>query len=235
MPHNGIVTTLRLLTYNIRSLRDDEAAVLAVIKAAEPHVVCIQEAPRFLRWRAAAARIARKTGMVTVTGGRPAAANLLLCRLEVDVEATRDVLLTKDRRLHQRGIALARLRLAGRPFMVASVHLDLREAARLRHVGEIHKAIDDFVTADVPIILAGDFNDDPGSLVWQALQKRGVDAWAAAPSGDGITSSVLLPRRRIDAVFVDRRLTVAKASVINTPDVQLASDHRPVLVEVELG
>jgi endonuclease/exonuclease/phosphatase family metal-dependent hydrolase len=229
------VTNLRLLSYNIRSLRDDEAAVIRVIKAAEPHIVCIQEAPRFLRWRSTAARIARRSGMVVLTGGRPAAANLLLCRLGVTVDSTRDVLLSKERRLHQRGIALATVQLNGARFAVGGTHLDVVAEPRLRHVNEIHAAIDGFVPAELPMILAGDFNDDPGSAVWQALQTRGVDAWAAARTGDGITSSVILPRRRIDAIFVDPRLAVTRTSVINTADVQIASDHRPVLAEIELS
>jgi endonuclease/exonuclease/phosphatase family metal-dependent hydrolase len=229
------VTTLRLLSYNIRSLRDDQEAAFRVIRAARPHVVCIQEAPRFLRWRSTAARIARKSGLVVLGGGRPAAANLLLCTLEVDVRASRDVLFSKDRRLHQRGTAMASLQLSGRPFAVAGTHLDVVEPPRLRHVAELHRAVDDFVGSDVAAIVAGDMNDDPGSPVWQALEQRGADAWAAVGSGDGITSSVVQPRRRIDAVFVDRRLTVVRAEVINTADVQVGSDHRPLLVEIDLG
>ena len=228
------VTTLRLLSYNIRSLRDDEDAVMRVIAAAKPNVVAIQEAPRFLRWRSTAARIARRTGLVVVGGGRPAAANLLLSGLEVTVEATHDVLFSRQPRLHQRGTAIALMSLSGRRFAVAGIHLDLLEPPRLRHVTELHSALDDLVPADVPLIVAGDTNDDPGSAVWRGLQRRGVDAWATAGSGDGITSSVVLPRRRIDAVFVDPRLTVLNSTVINSADVQLASDHRPVLVEIEL-
>jgi endonuclease/exonuclease/phosphatase family metal-dependent hydrolase len=45
------MSTLRLLSYNVRSLRDDASAVARVIRAAEPDLVCIQEAPRLFRWR----------------------------------------------------------------------------------------------------------------------------------------------------------------------------------------
>jgi endonuclease/exonuclease/phosphatase family metal-dependent hydrolase len=228
------VTTLRLLSYNIRSLRDDEDAVMRVIAAAKPNVVAVQEAPRFLRWRSAAARIARRSGLVVVGGGRTAAANLLLSGLEVTVEATHDVLFSRDPRLHQRGTAIALLSLAGKRFAVAGIHLDVVEPPRLRHVAELQTALDHVVPPDVPVIVAGDTNDDPGSAVWRGLLERGVDAWAVAGTGDGITSSVALPRRRIDAVFVDPRLTVVTATVLNTPDVQIASDHRPVLVEIQL-
>lgn len=226
--------TLRLLSYNVRSLRDDEDAVTRVIRSARPHVVAVQEAPRFLRWRSTAARLARRSGLVVAGGGRPAAANLLLADLAVEVSATRDVLFSKDARLHQRGTAMALLSLRGARFALAGIHLDLVAEPRLRHVGELHAAVADFVPADFPLIVAGDTNDDPGSAVWQRLADRGVDAWEVAGSGDGLTASVAEPARRIDAAFVDRRLTVRSAEVIDTPDVRIASDHRPLLVEVEL-
>ena len=225
---------LRLLSYNVRSLRDDESAVARVIRDARPHVVAIQEAPRFLRWRSTAARLARRSGLVVVGGGRTAAANLLLSDLAVEVAATTEVLFSKDAGLHQRGTALAVMSLRGSRFAVAGVHLDLAVEARLRHVGELHAAVDEFVPADCPLIVAGDINDDPGSPVWQQLAERGHDSWATAGVGDGLTSSVAEPRRRIDAAFVDPRLTVVRAEVIDTPDVRLASDHRPLLIEIEL-
>ena len=67
-----MAATLRVLSYNVRSLRDDADAVASVIRSCEPDVVCIQEAPRFLRWRSKCAALARTSGMFVVTGGRPA-------------------------------------------------------------------------------------------------------------------------------------------------------------------
>ncbi|MGW5694584.1 endonuclease/exonuclease/phosphatase family protein, partial [Streptomyces asiaticus] len=53
---------VRVLSYNIRSMRDDREALARVIRACAPDVVCVQEAPRFFRWRKAAAWLARETG-----------------------------------------------------------------------------------------------------------------------------------------------------------------------------
>jgi len=119
-------------------------------------------------------------------------------------------------------------------FAVAGTHLDLAEAPRLRHVGELHAALDRYVPADVPAIVAGDINDVPGSASWQALTAVRTDAWVAAGSGAGFTSNPKNPRRRIDAVFADQRLPVISAEVVDTPDVVRASDHYPVLVELGL-
>ena len=227
--------TLRLLSYNIRALRDDRDAVIRVIRAAAPHVVCIQEAPRFLRWRSTCAAIARRSGMVVVGGGRPAAGNLLLSTLAVDVLATRDVLFSKDAGLHQRGTALARLSLDGAPFAIAGTHLDLEAPPRERHVAELHAAIAAFVPDSVPSIVAGDINDLPDSPSWAALAAVGQDAFGVVGSGDGYTYSATQPVRRIDGIFADPRVGVRHASVIRSPDVRIASDHSPLLVELDLS
>lgn len=229
------MTVLRLLSYNVRSLRDDSAAVARVIRETEAQVVAIQEAPRLFRWRSKCAALARRSGLVIVTGGRPAAANLLLCTLAVDVESSTDLLFSRDSRLHQRGTALAVLRYRDARFALAGIHLDLQQTPRLRHVGELHRALDLHAgDPGVPIVVAGDVNDQPGSAVWDALAARGTDAWAAVGTGDGWTFSATDPRKRIDGVFADPRITVRSATVLDTPDVRVASDHRPVLVELEL-
>jgi endonuclease/exonuclease/phosphatase family metal-dependent hydrolase len=222
---------MRLLTYNVRSLRDDAAAVARVIRACRPDVVAIQEAPRFWLWRAKCDRLARRSGLVVVTGGREAASNLLLASPAVTVESTRNVLFTTDPRLHQRGAALAVLEVAAARFAVAGTHLDLVEQPRVRHVGELHAALDAFAPAGVPTTVAGDMNDVPESATWRLLAQRRVDA---VPAGDGFTYSARNPRRRIDGVFADPALRIRSAEVIGTRDVMIASDHRPVLVELEL-
>jgi endonuclease/exonuclease/phosphatase family metal-dependent hydrolase len=229
-----VPTTLRLLTYNVRSMRDDRAALGRVISSAEPDVVCVQEAPRFLRWRSLCAELARRSGLVVVGGGRPAAANLILCNLRVDVVSTAAVRFSKDARLHRRGTAIAVLRLAGATFAVAGTHLDLAEEPRLRHVAELDRAIARHVPEDVPVCVAGDLNDRPGSRTWAAASAVRADAFATAGTGSAFTSTAANPHQTLDGIFADPRLTVRSARVIEHPDVAAASDHLPVLAELEL-
>jgi endonuclease/exonuclease/phosphatase family metal-dependent hydrolase len=87
----------------------------------------------------------------------------------------------------------------------------------------------------VPLVVAGDLNAVPYSATWHRALEFGVDAFAATGSGQGFTYSALAPQRRIDSVFVDPRIRVLSATVIDTPDVRTASDHRPLLVELELS
>jgi hypothetical protein len=69
---------LRLLSYNVHGLRDDVDALAAVVRAAEPDVVVLREAPRRLRWRAKSAALAHGFGLVVAGGGLPALGNLVL-------------------------------------------------------------------------------------------------------------------------------------------------------------
>jgi endonuclease/exonuclease/phosphatase family metal-dependent hydrolase len=226
---------IRVMSYNVRSLRDDARAVARVIRSAAPDVVCVQEAPRFFRWRSKCAQLARRSGLVIVCGGRPAAANLLLSTLAVDVRATREVKFSKDPRLHQRGSALAVLAKSGGTFTVAGTHLDLQAEPRLRHVGELRAHAEGFRPAEIPLIIAGDINEKPGEPAWRALTDIGTDAFAAVGIGEGNSFPSGNPARRIDGMFVSAPLKVISAEVLDSPDVRIASDHRPLVVEVELA
>jgi endonuclease/exonuclease/phosphatase family metal-dependent hydrolase len=228
------VTTLRLLSYNVRSMRDDVDALARVMRGIAADVAIIQEAPRFLRWRSQCAALARRAGMVLVTGGRASGANLVLSSLAVDVIATHELTFTADRHLHHRGAAVAVLRLRGVRFAVAGTHLDLIEAPRLRHLDELAAFADANLPQDAPLIVGGDLNAVPSSATWQRLQRFGTDAFAAVGTGDGLTYSATAPVRRIDGIFADPRLHPLKAEAIDSADVRIASDHRPLVVEYQL-
>ena len=226
--------TLRVLSYNVRSLRDDPAAVAAVIRSCRPDVVCLQEAPRFLRWRSKSAALARTAGLFVVTGGRPAGAMMLMARLGVDVHSTRDLLLSRTPGLHQRGLAVADVEVDGQRWVVASMHLGLRADERLRHTDEVIDALSSY---DVPVVLAGDVNERPGEPAWSVLAEVYQDSWTAAggdESGPGGTFRSDAPYERIDGVFADRRLTATSCEVPDLPEVATASDHRPVLAVLSL-
>jgi endonuclease/exonuclease/phosphatase family metal-dependent hydrolase len=223
------VLSVRVLAYNVRSLRDDPAAAARVIAACAADVVCVQEAPRFARWRSKCAALARRSGLVVITGGRPAGAMLLLGALRTSVVATRDVRLTKKRGLHQRGLAIAVLDIAGARYTVASMHLDLEVAERRRHVDEVFEVLGEFPD---PLVLAGDVNETPDGPAWGALAARLQDAFAVAGEGSGDTYSARRPHKRIDGIFVDPRLQVGWCRVPDVPGREAATDHLPVLAEV---
>jgi endonuclease/exonuclease/phosphatase family metal-dependent hydrolase len=239
------VTEVRLMSYNVRSLRDDAQAVSTVIRALKPDVVCIQEAPRFLRWRSKCAALARESGLYVVTGGRTAGAMLLLTSLRVRVVSAQDVLLSKKRGLHQRGLAIGVLEIEGARFGVASMHLDLDAGERRRHVDEVVGQLDQL---QLPVVVAGDVNEEPHEPAWRALAAHYQDAYAVAPSGQegtsstsgatsgasGATYSAKRPVKRIDGVFVDPRITVISCGVPDVAGTRAASDHLPLLAVLRL-
>lgn len=218
---------LRLLTYNVRSLRDDGEAVAAVIRACEPDVVCVQEAPRMLRWRSKRAALARKSGLVVATADRPGGL-MLMTSLAVTVRSTRFTLLPKTPDLHQRAIAMADLELRGSRWSIASVHLGVDADERSRHLEPFYDFVD---ASESPLVVAGDFNNDPDGPIWRSLAARMQDAYAVAPDGPAETYPARRPRRRIDGIFVDPAVdVVACRAVHDNPDLLVAaSDHLPVL------
>jgi endonuclease/exonuclease/phosphatase family metal-dependent hydrolase len=227
------VTTLRVLSYNVLSLRRGTALVADVVKACDPDVVCVQEAPRFVSWRRHCADLAKAAGLDIVAGGRPAGANLLLARPGLTVTHRRSVKLPWHPPRHRRGLAIGAFDVGGTEVVVASTHLSLDDAERLDQAARALRILDAY---DAPAVLAGDMNDDPGDAAWTVLATALADAYATAPVGDGLTSTAEEPRRRIDGVFVDRRLTVETCGVPeHVPGLAAASDHRPVLAVLSVG
>jgi endonuclease/exonuclease/phosphatase family metal-dependent hydrolase len=222
---------LRLLTYNVRSLRDDAAAVANVIRACEPDVVAVQEAPRTLRWRSKRAALARTSGLVVATADGPGGL-MLMTTLAATVLTTRFATLPKTPKLHQRAVTAAEIELRGSRWAVASVHFSLDTDERGRHLDPLWAAVDGLQS---PLVLAGDINEDPDGPVWQSLAARLQDSYAVAPDGPAETFSARRPRRRIDAIFADPSVEVVACHAVHdgpgvTRDLLVAaSDHLPVL------
>ncbi|MCX4551596.1 endonuclease/exonuclease/phosphatase family protein [Streptomyces sp. NBC_01387] len=226
---------IRVLSYNIRSMRDDREALARVISACDPDLVLIQEAPRFFRWRKAAAWLAARTDLVTLGGGATAAGPLLLCSLRATVERTEDVLLPRTPGLHQRGFATAVVRIGGARIGVLSCHLSLRSDERHTQAGLLLDRLD---TMDVPhAVVAGDLNERPDGRSFQRLAAALQDCWATKQWGGEYTSPAQDPRSRIDAVFATAGVEVLGCGVpsdVPAADLRAASDHLPVLAALRV-
>jgi endonuclease/exonuclease/phosphatase family metal-dependent hydrolase len=220
------MTDLRVMSYNVRSLRDDVEALAAVVRECAPDVLLVQEAPRFLRWRSKRAALARQCGLVVATADRPGGL-CIMTALRVDIASTGFELFPKTPRRHQRAIASAVVRLSGTTWRVASTHFSTDAAERARHLPSVSAVLSGPVAA--PLVLGGDLNEDPTGPVFGELAGRLQDAQAVAGTGDGLTSPAVAPRRRIDAILADPAITVVSCEAVATPGVETASDHRPVL------
>ncbi|KQX13151.1 endonuclease [Streptomyces sp. Root431] len=226
---------LRVLSYNIRSMRDDEDALARVIRACAPDLVFVQEAPRFFRWRKHAARLAAKSELVMLSGGATAAGPMLLCSLRATVERTEDVLLPLTPGLHRRGLATAVVRFAGARVGLISCHLSLRKDERYEQAGMV---LDRVAALGTPhALVAGDLNERPGGPAFTRLATELRDGWAVSPWGGEYTSTPADPHQRIDAILATPGVEFLGCGVpphLDPTDLRTATDHLPVLAAVRV-
>jgi endonuclease/exonuclease/phosphatase family metal-dependent hydrolase len=122
-------------------------------------------------------------------------------------------------------------------------HLDYQKSPedRIAQVHEISKIITEF--QDRPIILAGDLNCLPQSESMEILEEWFKDAWKGSRNGFTFPSNE--PTKRIDYILHDKKNPWVVTNIytgleINRSDLQwrtlleLASDHLPVIAELEL-
>ncbi len=229
---------VRVLSYNIRSMQDDTAALARVIAACAPDLVLVQEAPRFFRWRKKLARLAAASGLVVLSGGATAAGPALLCSLRATVERTEDVLLPLTPGLHRRGFATAVVRFGAARLGVLSCHLSLQKDERYEQAGML---LDRLAGMGVEHTVAGgDINDTPDGRSFRRLAAGLADGWATAPWGGEHTSTATDPVKRIDAVFAGRGVEVLGCGVplgqpgVTETDLSAATDHLPVLAALRV-
>ncbi|MGC5168153.1 endonuclease/exonuclease/phosphatase family protein [Luteimicrobium sp. DT211] len=235
---------MRLLSYNVRSLKQDRHAVLTVLRETDADVVALQEPPKWWLTRERLHALARDAGLtVAVPGGIAGArTTALLVRPGVEVVGMRPLRLPLKlvRRGHWfptlRGAAVARLRLPAADGVdafeatVASVHLSLDDDERAGHQALIEAAVGELSPGGWgDVVVAGDLNEEPGGPAWEAF---GVHGLADAGAGDGRpTFSTKRPRKRLDVVLVGPRLT-GVARRVDLEVLARASDHFPVVAEV---
>ncbi|EEP70937.1 endonuclease/exonuclease/phosphatase [Micromonospora sp. ATCC 39149] len=222
---------LRVVSYNVHSQRDDTAVLAAVVRAVAPDVVIVQEAPRRFRWRQKCASLAESFGLVVAAGGLPSLGNLLLTSLRVRVLDTRCQRYPLTPGRHMRGAAYADCRVGGARFLLAGSHLSTDPAERPAQAAAFKREL---AAADLPVVAGADLNEGPDGAAWATVGQGLTDAAVAADRADRLTYSCADPRRRIDAVFVDPRITVVDYDVVDTPQARRASDHFPIVVDLLL-
>jgi endonuclease/exonuclease/phosphatase family metal-dependent hydrolase len=85
-----------------------------------------------------------------------------------------------------------------------------------------------------PVVLMGDFNDKPVSVVHRQLRTHFNDTFKALGKRSPPTFRYGLLRLRLDHVYVSPDLLVLDAWVKKAGTAQVASDHRPVVSMIEV-
>ena len=213
----------RVVSWNVRSLRDNSAGVAAALRGMGADVVLLQEAPRLLGSNLANLRLARRAGLRRIVGGASAAGNLLLVSRRVAVVDAHAVRLPRRRGLHRRGAVLAVLAIDRTVFGVLGTHLDLDPAARLDTAQRLRAAL----PGVPPLIVGADLNEEAGAPAWEALAAGLVDL----ASGLGPTFPQRDPQRRIDGLFVDPAFEVEQ---VRRPDPGPVTDHLMLTADLRL-
>ena len=135
------------------------------------------------------------------------------------------------REAERRGMLRVEVEVGGRTIDFVNTHLDYQFAdGRLFETEQMLKFI---AGAKNPLIVVGDFNDEPTGTSFQLMSKGFGDAWVMGRAkGAGLSYPADKPVKRIDYIFLrtSDRWRVKKAWVVET----LASDHLPVVAEIEL-
>lgn len=109
-------------------------------------------------------------------------------------------------------------------YVVFCSHFSLTEKDRIGSVKLIEEQLKRY---QKPVLLAGDLNDTPGSAMMQMLEQS-----FQLVSGNGLSFPSDKPDRCIDYILVrhKQKVQVLQTEVLNEP---VASDHRPVMVELK--
>lgn len=233
---------LRVMTYNIHhgeglDGRVDTARIAELIKQERADIVALQEVDKGVRrtaLRDLTAELAAATGMTGIfsnnfhyQGGEYG--NAVLTRFPVKSWTNHHYQMLRPN--EQRGILELVLDARGREVVFMNTHIDSRpdDAERWLNVWEM-EALTKKCGAR-PVILCGDFNNQPQGRVYERLVKTFSDTWAKVGAGEGFTFPANKPDCRIDYIWFTRPdvLTPRKAWLPKSE----ASDHLPFVAEFE--
>ncbi|HZS36820.1 MAG TPA: endonuclease/exonuclease/phosphatase family protein [Polyangia bacterium] len=110
-----------------------------------------------------------------------------------------------------------------------NVHLGLAPGERRRQLTQLLPAIAD---GEEPLVMGGDFNDFPPGPVSFTLRSRLLDAGArlARPQ----TWPSRFPLLRLDRLYLSRAVRLVSAHVDRSAAFRAASDHLPVVVDLDV-
>lgn len=140
------------------------------------------------------------------------------------------------RELERRGAILAEVEIEARCIRVLNTHLGLRRMERKAQVEKLlgHEWVG-LTNRSFPVILCGDFNAHPLSMVCRLLKRQFRDVQGCLRrQRSRKTWHSNYPIVRIDHVFVSPDFTVRDVLVPRTARTRIASDHLPVIAHLEI-
>lgn len=247
--------TLRVMTYNIHTgvgidKRLDLERIAKVINRVRPDLVGLQEIDRGVERtnrRDEIAELAKLTRMeyafapnLRYQGGWYGVA--VLSRYPILGFDHRRFLSLRE--AERRGYLRVEVAVDGELLNFVTTHLDYKFADG--RLFETEQLLKDLTAVKTPLIVVGDFNDEPTGSSYELMLTRFADAWSPGNKGGkeksddikgnsrGLTYPADKPTKRIDYIFYRdgesaRHSIVKRAWTIDTT----ASDHLPIVAEIE--
>ncbi len=128
-----------------------------------------------------------------------------------------------------RSLLHATVEVNNKPIKIYVTHLSINPYLHNLQTNYIKQAIHN---QSDPFILMGDWNMRPGSRSWKKMHHTYKDVWYQVHHKGGYTYPSHRPRIRLDYIFVNRRMEVVDAEVMN--DIPQASDHLPLRAQLRI-
>ena len=235
--------TLRVMTYNIHvgvgmDKKLDLQRIADVINREHPDLVGLQEVDRGVRRTEGKDEIVELAGMTRMEfafapnldfqGGKYGVA--ILSRMPIKNTVHR--MFENKRETERRGLLKSEIEIDRRTVTFVTTHLDYQyEDGRLFETEQLMKFLE---TIKGPLVVVADLNDVPEGSSYKLMRTKFDDAWVTSRAkGDGFSYPADKPLKRIDHIFyrTGERVRAKKSWVVET----LASDHIPVVAELEIG
>ena len=234
--------TLRVMTYNIHvgvgmDKKLDLQRIADVLNAQHPDLVGLQEVDRGVKrteGKDEIAELGKLTAMnyafahnLDYQGGQYGVA--ILSRFPIKQIDHRKY--ENRREAERRGMLRVEVELSGRIINFVTTHLDYQFADG--RVFETEQLLKFLASVKGPLIVVGDFNDEPSGDAYELMLTGFQDAWVSAKAKEsGLSYPADKPAKRIDYVFTRQsdRIRAQQAWLVNT----LASDHLPVVTDLEI-
>lgn len=235
--------SVRVMTYNIHvgvgmDKKLDLPRIAGVINAQHPDLVGLQEVDRGVTRTQQIdeiAELARLTKMdyafafnLKYQGGQYGVA--ILSR--TPIRTTEHRLYLNTREAERRGFIRAQVKV-GKVFLnFVTTHLDYQhDDERLFETKQLLAALKEIKE---PLIVVGDFNDVPSGAAYKLMRQQFDDAWIDSnKDAEGFSYPADKPAKRIDYILArsSDSIRTKRAWIVET----LASDHVPVVADLEIG
>lgn len=248
---NSFAKTIRVMTYNIHvgigmDKKLELRRIADVINKEKPELVGLQEVDRGVQRTQRIDEIVELSKLTRMDyafafnlpyqGGQYGVA--VLSRFPI--KATEHRLYKNLREAERRGFIRAEVRIDGRIVHFVTTHLDYQhDDGRLFEAQQMLASLSD---VKGPLIVVGDFNDTPAGQTYRLMLQKFDDSWVrhlyrewvdGTIREEGFSYPADKPTKRIDYIFTRRSdgIKTKRAWVVNT----LASDHVPVVADLEIG